>query len=158
MPYKWIIHKLNVYSILHREIDYLEKSTYLPNLLHWKVKESWIYEWKHIQKWIQNRFDMIWVGNITLYKSWFCVYSVSSSPCSDVARLFAKRSSKSCAPSEISHTGLHTYKNKECVEAITSRTCRLTLLPGDGETEYSARTLLGGSVCISIWTCSLLGS
>ena len=49
------------------------------------------------------------------------VYSDSPSPGSDVARLFAKSSSKTCAPSEIAHT--------RCI-------CVLTSLPEDGETEY----------------------
>ena len=63
-------------------------------------------------------------------------YSVSSSPGSDVARLFAKRSSKSCAPSEVVHNGSRAHKTKECVHTLKSCVCVLTLLPGDDETEY----------------------
>ena len=63
------------------------------------------------------------------------LYSVSPSPGSDVVRLFAKRSLKSCAPSEIAHTSSHVHKNKECVHMLTSCVCMLTSLPGDGETD-----------------------
>ena len=40
------------------------------------------------------------------------LYSVSPSPGSDVARLFAQRRSKSCAPNEIAHTGSRAHNNK----------------------------------------------
>ena len=50
---------------------------------------------------------------------------VSFPPGSDLAYLFAKRSYKSCAPSEIAHT-----PKQSC-------TCMFTSLPGDGKTEYT---------------------
>ena len=62
-----------------------------------------------------------------------------------VARLFANNRSyklcgvRGCAPSESDHTGLrtHSYRNNECVQALTSCVCMLTSLPGDVDTEYT---------------------
>ena len=48
------------------------------------------------------------------------LYSISSSPGSDVARLFAKRSSKSCAPNdEIARA--RTQKQRVCAHAYKLR-------------------------------------
>ena len=63
------------------------------------------------------------------------LYSVSPSPGSDVAQLFAKLYSKWCALSEMAHTDSHAHKNKECVHgvhALTSCVCMRKSLPGDG--------------------------
>ena len=56
-------------------------------------------------------------------------HSVSPSPGSDVA--------KSCAPSEIMHTGLRAHKNKECGTHAYKQPLYAYKQPGDGETEYS---------------------
>ena len=64
-----------------------------------------------------KRYKLIEINQITCL-----IYSVSPSPGSDVARLFAKRSSKSCAPCEIAH------KNKECVHCARAYKLRLCAL------------------------------
>ena len=66
------------------------------------------------------------------------LYSVSPSSGSDVVRLFAKRSAKSRAPSEIAHVSSRKHKNKEeCVHTLRSCICMLMSLPEHREKEYS---------------------
>ena len=80
-------------------------------------------------------YDMLNIKLVVNGPELSILYSVSPSPGSDIARLFAK--SKSGAPSDIAHTGSRAHKNKVCMHAITSCACVLTSLPGDGEAEYS---------------------
>ena len=80
---------------------------------------------------------IIHMGRSTLGVEAIGLCSISPSLGSDVACLFAKRSSKLCAQSEIVHTGSCAHKNKECVHTLTSCVCVLTSLPGDDETEYT---------------------
>ena len=52
------------------------------------------------------------------------VYSVSSCPGSDIARLFAKSSSKSHAPSEIAYTSSLAHKTKSvCMRLLAASAC-----------------------------------
>ena len=82
------------------------------------------------------------------------LYSVSLSPDSDVARLFAKCSSKSCAPSEIAHTSSRTHKNKVCMHMLTSCVCVLTSVTAriwwDGVTECKLILHIG---VLKRWEC-----
>ena len=78
----------------------------------------------------------------------FSPYSVSLFSGSYVVCLLAKRSCKTCVPSEIAHTGLHAHKNKEWVHMLKSCVCVLTLLPLDNETEYSYKTVETDSALI----------
>ena len=47
-----------------------------------------------------------------LWMFWLAIYSISLPHDSDIAVQFLKRSAKICAPSEIAHTGTHTYQKK----------------------------------------------
>ena len=71
---------------------------------------------------------------LTAFVFMFNAYSVSPYPGSDVARLFAKSSSKLRAPCEIART----HKNiKEYGLEFTSCVSVVTSLPVDGVTEYN---------------------
>ena len=79
----------------------------------------------------------MWFGRLQT-STYFCLeiimfplYSVLQSPVSDVTRLFAKRISKSHAPSEIAHTGSCSNTKTKSAHALKSCTCVLPAFPWD---------------------------